>query len=364
MARLRKLGKSGNYFAYFYDAARTPTEKSVALKTTRKDVARRRITHLEREYEEGTFDPWADPAETDILTVTEAKERFLKEKAATVRPRTLETYRGIIERWEKTLPAGLRMRDVNADHVRPFVYADVARATQRKRYGQLRIFFRWAVRAGHASKSPLEDLPQPKKQQKAAAFLSPNDLERLLQAIEVHMEMKEDVAGRSPDLQWLADMIVVGVCTGLRRGELARLRWQDVDLREGLLTVRSRDGGETKSGHERQLPLAPDALEVLRRRQDERTDASDGPVFVDRRGLPIRLDRISHRFKDMVRVAKLDDRLHFHSLRHTCGSWLAMKGVPMRVIQGILGHSSVQVTERYSHLQPEVMQKAIQETFG
>lgn len=74
--------------------------------------------------------------------------------------------------------------------------------------------------------------------------------------------------------------------------------------------------------------------------------------------------RILRRFKDTVRVAKLDDRLHFHSLRHTCGSWLAMKGVPMRVIQGILGHSSVQVTERYSHLQPEVMQKAIMETFG
>lgn len=128
--------------------------------------------------------------------------------------------------------------------------------------------------------------------------------------------------------------------------------------------MRSRDGEETKSGHERELPIAPDAVAVLERLDGEREDRLDGPVFTDRRGLPIRLNRISSRFKDMIRVAKLDDRLHFHSLRHTCGSWLAMKGVPMRVTQAILGHSSVSVTERYSHLQPEVMTKAIHETFG
>jgi integrase len=62
--------------------------------------------------------------------------------------------------------------------------------------------------------------------------------------------------------------------------------------------------------------------------------------------------------------AKDRERLRFHSLRHTCASWLAMKGVPMRVIRGLLGHSSQNVTERYSPLHPEVMEKAMEETFG
>jgi integrase len=67
-----------------------------------------------------------------------------------------------------------------------------------------------------------------------------------------------------------------------------------------------------------------------------------------------------------VRKAKMPDRerLHFHSLRHTCGSWLAMRGVPQRVIQGILGHTDATSTEVYMHLQPEVMGKALEKTFG
>ena len=68
----------------------------------------------------------------------------------------------------------------------------------------------------------------------------------------------------------------------------------------------------------------------------------------------------------LVRKAKFPqrERLRFHSLRHTCASWLVMRSVPLRVVQAILGHSSVNVTERYSHLQPEVMEKAMEETLG
>ena len=77
-------------------------------------------------------------------------------------------------------------------------------------------------------------------------------------------------------------------------------------------------------------------------------------------------DRSSRRFKFYVRKAKLSDRkeLSFHSCRHTTGSWLSMQGVPLRVISEILGHSSTQVTEMYSHLSPDVMDRAMEETFG
>ena len=80
----------------------------------------------------------------------------------------------------------------------------------------------------------------------------------------------------------------------------------------------------------------------------------------------IKPDWATKRFKFFVRKAKLPqrERLRFHSLRHTAGSWLAMRGVPMRVIQAILRHSSISVTERYSHLQPEVMGAAMEEAFG
>lgn len=60
----------------------------------------------------------------------------------------------------------------------------------------------------------------------------------------------------------------------------------------------------------------------------------------------------------------LGEQIQFHSLWHTTGSWLTMKGVPIRVIQAIVGHSSLSVTERYGHLAPETLDAATEETFG
>jgi site-specific recombinase XerD len=89
-----------------------------------------------------------------------------------------------------------------------------------------------------------------------------------------------------------------------------------------------------------------------------------GPVFIDRNEKAIKPDRMTKRFKKMARKADLDERIHFHSLRHTTGSWLAMRGVPMQHIQTILGHSDSAVTEKYSHLAPETLDRAMEETFG
>jgi integrase len=210
---------------------------------------------------------------------------------------------------------------------------------------------------------PMKDVDKPKKQEKQPAFLSPSELERLLTTIDVHAETVTNIHGEPSDVQWLADIIQVAVCTGLRRGELVSLRWKDVDLEQRFITVRNQGEFTTKSGHERRVALRSD---VIRRRHHEREDDLDGPVFTDRPGLPIKPDRVTSRFKFFVRKAKLKKReeLHFHSLRHTAGSWLASSGVPLRVIQQILGHSTVNVTEIYSHLQPEVMGDAMEKAFG
>lgn len=161
-------------------------------------------------------------------------------------------------------------------------------------------------------------------------------------------------------------MIRVAVGTGPRRGELLNLQWGDVDLETGRLVVRNRDGFTAKNGSERTVPLRGDALEALRAMYEARTPLDNEPVFVDADDEPLKPDRVSKRFKFYVRKAKLADaeELSFHSCRHTTGSWLSMQGVPLRVISEILGHSSTQVTEMYSHLQADVMERAMDETFG
>jgi len=129
---------------------------------------------------------------------------------------------------------------------------------------------------------------------------------------------------------------------------------------------RNQEGVPPKSGNERRMPLRSDARKVIRRLSREREDELDGPVFTDRQGKAIKRGRVTKRFKFFVRTAKLKNRedLSIHSLRHTTGSWLAMRGVPIQQIQAILGHSTTNVTERYSHLAPDTLDRAMEETFG
>jgi len=375
MASLRK--KSGHYYARFYDANRSPKQKELALKTTRKSVARKRLVKWEEAYEEGDFDPWRGGWLIENETVPDAVERFLDAKRrAGLQESTVEAYGYKLNAFSRHTPTGAMVRDVQPDHVHSYIHARVnegqenereaSNATKRSRYRHVRAFFSWAVENGLVDEDPMDDISKPRKEEKTKAFLKPDDITKILRAVDAHREMREGEPGPTPRDTWLKEMIRVAVGTGLRRGELLNLQWGDVDLESGRLVVRNRDGFTTKNGHERTVPLRGDALETLRKMNEARSPLDNEPVFVDANDDVPKPDRVSKRFKFYVRKAKLADReqLSFHSCRHTTGSWLSMQGVPLRVISEILGHSNTQVTEMYSHLSPDVMDRAMEETFG
>jgi integrase len=352
---------------YAYIDAKGRKRKSWPLKTTRKRTAEKRLRNLRDAYDAGEFDPWNGGWLTrEPVALVDAERAFCEAKERKgLRERTVDTYRGILRRFRETLPPGATVQDVTPEDVRTYVRTpDVSNATQRKRYRHLRAFFNWIAETDRADGSPLESVDPPKKETKEKAFLRPEDVERLLIATRHHAETTTDAAGRSPDLDWLRAIIRVAVATGLRRGELLNLRWRDVDFQERAVHVRNRDGFKTKGGSERRVPLRGDALDALREMHAASDPLPTDRVFTDRKGKPVRPGRVSRRFKAMARLAKLDERIHFHSLRHTCASWLAMQGVPMRVIQEVMGHSTVSVTEMYSHLAPETLEQAMEETFG
>ena len=69
--------------------------------------------------------------------------------------------------------------------------------------------------------------------------------------------------------------------------------------------------------------------------------------------------RVTHKLKDYIRLAQLNHKLHFHSLRHTFASWLVQDGVSLYEVQKLLGHSNIAVTQVYSHLQPETLHSTV-----
>jgi integrase len=153
------------------------------------------------------------------------------------------------------------------------------------------------------------------------------------------------------DGYWRA-MIVVALNTGLRMGELQALRWSDVDLKLGKLTVRRSwwDGhfDTPKSGKPREVPINATARAAL---------DSHPPllrcelVFHTRTGTAIDKPDL-HRGLARVCARAGVERVGWHVMRHTFASWLVQAGVPMRQVQALLGHSTIQMTERYAHLSP------------
>ena len=154
--------------------------------------------------------------------------------------------------------------------------------------------------------------------------------------------------------RWLQELVIFAVNTGMRRGEIVNLKWENVDFIRKLVLVRNSQQFTTKSKRERTIPLNRRALHTLKERS-----GSSGYVFTDAEGLNIRDKRLTRLFAEAVRRAGINPRLHFHSLRHTFASWLVQDGVSLYEVQKLLGHSNIAVTQVYSHLQPETLHSTV-----
>lgn len=155
---------------------------------------------------------------------------------------------------------------------------------------------------------------------------------------------------------WLRETIIFGALTGLRRGELVNLQWSDVDLERRIITIQSSPTFKTKSGKMRIIPLNDTAMYLLR----QKNTAENSQYVFAKDGQQIKGPRLTRLFKQSIRTNCIsNDRLHFHSLRHTFASWLVQDGVSLYEVQKLLGHSNIAVTQIYSHLQPEQLHNTV-----
>jgi integrase len=154
---------------------------------------------------------------------------------------------------------------------------------------------------------------------------------------------------------WLKEIIVVAVSTGMRRGELLNLMWKSIDLERRLIHVQSINGFLTKSGKARTVPMSEMVFNVIWKK----VSLPHGEYVFEFRGKRIQESLATHKLKLYVRKAGLDPRIHFHSLRHTFASWLVQDGASLYEVQKLLGHSTLAVTQIYSHLEPQQLRKTV-----
>ena len=149
----------------------------------------------------------------------------------------------------------------------------------------------------------------------------------------------------------LHDVVLLALLTGARRGEICGLRWRDVDLKNRTVTF-----VQTKNGEIRKVPLSDPAIALLQCRFSQRVKGMNDWVFPAEKSEGS-VD-VSHRFGRYAKKAGLED-FRFHDLRHSAASAMARAGVPERQMQEVLGHKSVAMTKRYTHLRPSELDEAV-----
>lgn len=154
-------------------------------------------------------------------------------------------------------------------------------------------------------------------------------------------------------------MFRVAPMTGLRLGELAALRWRDVDWPASRIRVRRNyvlgEFGTPKSRHAtRSVPLADEAAQALEHLfRESEYQGDDDLVFADpRTGKPIDKSIVTRRMRSSLRAAGLDDSHTFHDLRHTFGTRMAAAGVPIRTLMEWMGHRDLKTTLIYADFAP------------
>lgn len=175
---------------------------------------------------------------------------------------------------------------------------------------------------------------------------------RWLTMVECRALLRAAAESHAPHL---LDFILLALHTGMRRSEILRLENNNIDLDGKKIFLES---SQTKNGRRRVIPLNEHALSAIRSRKqwNDANGLIGNRLFLQRNGRPV--VQINTAFKNAVRVAGIED-FRLHDLRHTFASWLVQSGVPLPEVRDLLGHSSIKQTERYAHLAPGHLQKAV-----
>jgi integrase len=170
-------------------------------------------------------------------------------------------------------------------------------------------------------------------------------------------EFSRLIEATNGDLARRALLLAAGEA-GLRQGEMIALKWGDVDLVAGTLTVRRSSWrglvGTPKSGRDRKIPLTVRLESALRACRHLRSDL----VFCQQDGSPISRSFVAATLRHACKRAGLR-AIGSHVLRHTFCSHLAMRGAAPKAIQELVGHSTLSMTLRYMHLAPSALREAI-----
>lgn len=278
----------------------------------------------------------------EVITLERFIYRYLNKLELSASENYIRSVKHSLNSLKRFFGSNKILNELSAENIEHFIL-DLRSKTPkgyRVYYRNLKAAFNFALENNLISTNPFLKIKLPKEQTDAPKFITVDELNTILTSVQP----KE-----------LCEPIQFGFYTGCRLSEIVNLKWKDVDVQRELLNI----GGssmKTKSRKHRTIPIHNTLMKSIFCDHC----APEHFVFRKKDGANYTGDYISKRFKKAVRNAGLREEIHFHTLRHSFASNLAMKGVSILVIQKLLGHSSITTSEIYSHLNVEALSEAIQ----
>lgn len=210
-------------------------------------------------------------------------------------------------------------------------------------YRTLKAAFNKAVIWNYIEVNPFNKIKSPKVPQSFPVFISESELIEILNNTEV---------------QLMKDIFITAFYTGMRLGELLNMKWDWIDFSQNIITIKNSNDFNSKNKRDRIIPIHQKVKIVLQTVYQLSKDQNS--LLFSRNGrLKLNEDFVSKQFKKAVRAAKLNDKIHFHSLRHSFASALVQRGISLYAVKELLGHGNIKTTQIYSHLQQDNLVNAI-----
>lgn len=284
-----------------------------------------------------------------------------------LKPATVSNYAWVLNRYVYPRLGRVRLVALSPQHVRDLLTSvaemGVSARTVQLTRAVLRSMLADAERDQLVHRNVAALVKGPRVERQEVVPWSPDEAHRFLASLEDHR---------------LHALFAVGVALGLRKGELLALRWEDVDLKTGVLRVRSTvqrlgkgvglvTGSPKTARSRRTLPLprvlvatlkTHHAAQAVEREQAGSRWQDPGIVFASTRGTVIEPRNLNRLLDQVIQRAGLR-RIRFHDLRHTCASLLLAQGVSPRVVMELLGHTQLSMTtDLYGHVMPSSLRAA------
>lgn len=208
-----------------------------------------------------------------------------------------------------------------------------------RKISSCRAFFRYLFREGKIKLNPFEHILTPKLGKRLPSFLYPEEVVKLLNAVNLKLK-------NGPRDLAILELIYA---SGMRVGEIAKLRADSLDLESGEVLVQG------KGDKERIVLIGSHSISAIKKYLESRNNfgSEEKILFLGRRGTKLTSRSVERMIRKYAKKAGIEKRVTPHTLRHSFATHLLSGGADLKIVQELLGHSSLSTTQIYTHITKE-----------